>query len=255
MTRSGEDCVHTLIGAYVLDAVTDMERRAVQDHLVECDTCAAEAEELRATAARLGDAAVTTPPAGLREKVLAEVSRTRQDGPPNRRTESASRADPRRWAVAAAAVLILIMVAVGVTYGVQQSRLNDQRQRLAAATAQQNRMSAVLAAPDATVTANRSLTGGGRARMIVSRQLDRGVVVLAGLPAPRSGRVYELWLMKGSELSGAVPVRVLEPGQRATTALMSGVVGHDTFGISVEPPGGSDHPSPRSVYGALPLPA
>ncbi len=254
MTRSGEDSVHTLIGAYVLDAVTDIERRAVQAHLAECDTCAAEAVELRATAARLGDAAVSTPPAGLREKVLAEVSRTRQDGPSNRRPEGSGRLDARRWAVAAAAALVLIMVAVGVTYGIQQSRVDDQRRRAAAVTAQQDRLSAVLTAPDATVTANRSLVGGGRARMVVSRKLDRGVVVLADLPAPRSGRVYELWLMKGSELSSAVPVRVLDPGQHAATALMSGVVGHDTFGISVEPEGGSPHPSPGSVYGALPLP-
>ncbi|MGA8115948.1 MAG: zf-HC2 domain-containing protein, partial [Actinocatenispora sp.] len=57
--------VHTLIGPYALDAVTDIERAAVERHLATCPTCRAEVAELSATAARLGAATVTSPPPGL----------------------------------------------------------------------------------------------------------------------------------------------------------------------------------------------
>jgi anti-sigma factor RsiW len=57
-----DEQVHTLIGPYALDAVTDTERAAVERHLARCPTCTQEVAELRATAARLADTAATDPP-------------------------------------------------------------------------------------------------------------------------------------------------------------------------------------------------
>ncbi|MGH3714785.1 MAG: zf-HC2 domain-containing protein, partial [Micromonosporaceae bacterium] len=55
--------VHTLIGGYVLDAVDDVERAAVERHLLTCQECAADVAELREVAARLGEAASAPAPA------------------------------------------------------------------------------------------------------------------------------------------------------------------------------------------------
>ena len=46
--------VHTLSGAYALDALTEIERAGFARHLAECAVCATEVAEFRETAARLG---------------------------------------------------------------------------------------------------------------------------------------------------------------------------------------------------------
>ena len=70
--------LHTLAGAYALDALTEIERAGFARHMAECAACATEAAELTETAARMGAATALTPPPGLRGAVLAEISRTRQ---------------------------------------------------------------------------------------------------------------------------------------------------------------------------------
>jgi CheY-like chemotaxis protein len=69
---------HTPAGAYALDALSDIENRRFERHLTGCGTCALEVRGLRETSARLALAAAQTPPAGLRERVLAEAAQTRQ---------------------------------------------------------------------------------------------------------------------------------------------------------------------------------
>src|SRR2546429_2998612 len=95
--------VHTLVGAYALDAVDDVERAAVERHLRGCVACAAEAAELRATAARLVDAAAVAPPPRLREAVTARIRRTRQEAPRPGRPLPLPGAGPRRWRAVTAA--------------------------------------------------------------------------------------------------------------------------------------------------------
>ncbi len=69
--------IHSLVGAFALDAVDDLERAAVDRHLRECDACRIEVAELREAAARLADGAWSVPPPRLRENVLAAVATTR----------------------------------------------------------------------------------------------------------------------------------------------------------------------------------
>ena len=73
--------VHRAAGAYALDALPADERAAFEAHLDRCADCRAEVRELQATAARLGSTQAVAPPPQLRERVLAEVARTRQDAP------------------------------------------------------------------------------------------------------------------------------------------------------------------------------
>jgi anti-sigma-K factor RskA len=73
--------IHTLTGAYAVDALPDDEREMFEQHLLACDACAQEVTELQATAARLSDAAFELPPPSLRDRVLAEIDATRQEPP------------------------------------------------------------------------------------------------------------------------------------------------------------------------------
>lgn len=66
---------HTLMGAYALDAVNARERAAFDRHLRSCTQCHVEVAELRETAARLADAAPSSPPGRLRTSVLTAIGR------------------------------------------------------------------------------------------------------------------------------------------------------------------------------------
>ena len=65
--------IHTLAGAYALDALTEIERASFARHVAGCEACAVEVAELRETSSRLGGALSEPPPASLRVAVMAEV--------------------------------------------------------------------------------------------------------------------------------------------------------------------------------------
>ncbi len=75
---STDDDTRALLGAYALDAVDDVERRQVERLLERDAEAAREVAGLHATAALLGAAGATQPPAALRADVLAAIARTRQ---------------------------------------------------------------------------------------------------------------------------------------------------------------------------------
>ncbi|MFD7513162.1 zf-HC2 domain-containing protein, partial [Streptomyces sp. NPDC059853] len=74
--------VHTLSGAYALDALPAPEREEFERHLERCEPCAREVRELAATAARLAGAVALTPPPGMRDRVMRRIATVRQDPPP-----------------------------------------------------------------------------------------------------------------------------------------------------------------------------
>jgi len=73
--------VHTLSGAYAMDAVSYAERVRFERHLAGCDACRQEVRGLREATAALGSAAAVRPPDALRETVLHAARQTRQVPP------------------------------------------------------------------------------------------------------------------------------------------------------------------------------
>ncbi|GIL27921.1 anti-sigma factor [Actinocatenispora comari] len=241
-----DDQVHTLIGPYVLDALDEAERAAVTAHLAHCPSCAAEVAELRATAVRLADPTTADPPARLRDAVLAEARRTRQE-PPQLRDRRPGTHRWRRWVGAAAAAVVLVVAAVVVTSVVQQRRIDAARHTAAVAAARQRRIDAVLSAPDATVVPA-TLPGGARGRLVLSRQRDLGVVTLSGLPRLSGRHTYQLWLVVAGtpHNAGALPV-----GTAGASRVLTGVRSAAAFALSTEPAGGS--PRPTHLWATVPL--
>ncbi|WP_422770399.1 anti-sigma factor [Plantactinospora sp. WMMC1484] len=242
--------IHTLVGAYVLDAVDDLERAAFDRHLADCDSCAAEVGELRETAARLTDGAWSVPPPRLRTEVLAQVSRTRQDRP-GRLSGRDGRSALSRWrAVTAGAVAAAVLaVAAGVTgYLVQQQRVHDERAATVAARAELERVRDILDAPD-LVVGREGLAGGGRLSVFRSPAGDTAVVLLAGAPRVPDDRAYHLWLVEGSTPR---PAGVLAAGTGDDTVVLTGMSGSDAVAVTVEPATGSARPT-TDVLGSVPL--
>jgi anti-sigma-K factor RskA len=232
--------IHALAGAYALDAVSDSEREQFEQHMLSCEACSTEVAELRETAARLADGAWSTPPPRLRGAVLDQIHRTRQ-APPLPVAERPRTAVPRwrhRLAYALAAGVVAIAGAA-VTYDIQQDRLDRQRQVTADIEAQQARMQALLTSKDAVVRSG-PVTGGGQVTMVMSPSRNEGVVLLADAPTPGPDQAYQLWLIEGTT---PVSAGVLLPGHSSGTRLVTGVLGAQMLGVTLEPAAGSATPT------------
>jgi anti-sigma factor RsiW len=94
----GDHDLHTLAGAYVLDAVTGSERAAFAEHLAGCEQCRQEIREFREATARLGAAAAVDPRPEFKGAAMAAAGRIIQQAPSGRAgrspTAGPSRANP-----------------------------------------------------------------------------------------------------------------------------------------------------------------
>ncbi|GAB2574101.1 hypothetical protein Aab01nite_20850 [Paractinoplanes abujensis] len=235
--------IHTLVGAYVLDAVDDIERASFERHLRECESCRTEVDEFRETTAQLAHDTWSVPPPWLRENVLTEIARTRQAPPivPEAPVVTPVRGvSRRRWLISAAAAVVVAAAGAGSTvYAVQDQRVRDQREVAEAARLNEARVRQVLGASD-VVLSKRPVTTGGQVTVASSRLQNAGVVLLSADAAP-AGRVYQLWTIR----PGADPVSaaVLAQGQSADVVLVEGLPGAALVGVTLEPPNGSATPT------------
>lgn len=230
--------IHTLVGAYALDAVDDIERAAFDRHLRECETCRAEVAELQAAAARLADGTWSVPPPSLKESVLAEIATTRQVAPlaPARPGRPGSL---KLRLTAAAAAVVAAATAGTAVYVVQDQRVRHERAIAEAARSTDSRVRAILRSPDLVVQ-QKPLIGGGRVTVASSRLQDAGVILLAASTAPPPGKVFELWTL-GAQ--GAVAAGTTVPGQTAAVRVFEALPAWSQVGVTVEPDGGSAKPT------------
>lgn len=220
--------LHTLTGAYALDAVSDVDRAEFERHLGECAACRQEVAELRATGARLGAAAAVDPPPQLKLLVLADVARTRQLPPKVPVVRELGRA--KTWQVrsglfgAAAAAVVAVVLGVTTTSAPAPAPVDS-----------------VLSAPDAAAIQG---VGAGHATLVVSRSRNQAVLLASDLPALDAGHAYQVWLIgTGGARSAGLMTR--EASQRMLVADLPPDV--DRIGITVEPAGGSAGPTTPAV--------
>jgi anti-sigma-K factor RskA len=240
--------IHTLSGAYALDALTEIERAGFARHMAECEACAAEVAELTETASRLGGTASEAPPPRLRDAVLHEIRGTRQVTVG--RVEAAGHPDRalrrwRRWTAASVAAGVIAVGGVAAVGLVQERRLSDVRDQVSALEVERARVNAVLAAGDVRVR-SQAVAGGGTVTVAISPSLDDGVVLVSNLPTPRADKAYQLWLIRGSVPTSA---GIMAAGQGSGTTLLDSVTGVDMLGVTLEPATGSLAPTPPILAG------
>jgi anti-sigma-K factor RskA len=225
--------LHTLSGAFALDAVSHEEAAAFRNHLEECAACSQEVRELQAAAARMGEVETLLPPAALKARVLAAAERTTQKPPrvPFGHTDDRR---PRRWAprLAAAAAAAVIAIAGGV--GLSQLGDDDAAPPLAAPVVR------VFGADDARTA--EVTTSHGPVRVATSAERGEMAVDTSDLQTLDSGHVYQLWsIVDGTPVSVGV---LADPGRGAAMALP----GEGTeVAITVEPAGGSEQPTTEPI--------
>jgi len=247
---------HTLAGAYAMDAIAAPDRARFEAHLAKCEECAQEIASLREATARLAGATAMTPPADLKERVMAAAALTRQQPPVTSETEPAARVTvtagawlrtaawlralrwPGRLAVTAGALVAVLVLGAVVVFGVSDGTM---RQQLSQSQVSSQRIDAVLTARDATMMTG-PVRGGGIVTIVMSPSEHALVFTAAGLPPLPASRGYELWLIGPA---GDRPIAMLSQasGHMAGPLIASGLRAGDHLALTAGPPGGSSRPT------------
>ncbi|GAA1268690.1 anti-sigma factor [Kitasatospora nipponensis] len=243
--------LHTLTGAYAAHALPEAERRQFEGHLATCDACAQEVREFTATLARLGAAEALTPPPELKVRVMGRIGSVRQAapspsgpgaddgrpmGPDGRPVTGRGRAGRRAARFALAASVALAALLGGIAYQ-QHDQAHQARSQVAQLQEQQARFSSLLTAPDArTSTAS---AGAAVGTVVWSPSRGQAGFLASGLPALSEGKTYELWF----DDAGTMRPAGLLPASSGALLLSGPVNGAVGVGVTLEPAGGSPHPT------------
>jgi anti-sigma-K factor RskA len=231
MSGPGHEHWRDATGAYVLGALDETERAAFEEHLAGCPACRDEVDQLLPAVEALPisvDPVAPTP--ALRARIMAEVEREgsllaaagpEADRPGGWARDSARRFSwriPRLVPVAVAAALLM----VGIAIGVGASALNGEPERTVVAD--------VSGAPGATVQLE--LDG------------DEGMLMARGLPAPPSGRIYQVWLKRDGHAPAPTAALFVPSRDGAAMASVPGSLDDvDQVMVTDEPDGGSPQPT------------
>lgn len=219
--------LHTLSGAFALDALSSDEATQFRTHLEECAVCRQEVRELRAAAAQMGAVEAIAPPESLKVRVLATADRTPQKPP---KVSSLSQARGRRWAPRLAAAAAAVVVATAGAVGIAQIAGDDGGTSLQAGVVQ------VFESEDAHTT--EVDTSHGAVRVATSPERGEMAVDTSGLHTLDQGHVYQLWsIVDGTPTSVGV---LDDPGKGASMAMPEPGT---QVAITVEPAGGSERPT------------
>jgi len=221
--------MHTMVGAYALDAIDHREQVAFEAHLSSCPSCSDELIGFRATVERLGGATATTPPPQLRDAVLQIVAHTPQE----RRVIAMHRSERwrQRMPLLVAAASVLIAAGVGALYIGELNRSSQEDD--------------VIAAADASTSVER-LDSGTQVKVIASESMDSAVVVMNRVPALEANTNYQMWAI-GPEGAKSLGVMTADDIAEPTTRLVKGIDGVQSVALTVEPEGGSTQPTTKPL--------
>lgn len=261
-----------LAAGNALNALSPEDQRSFTAALIEHPEWASIVAEDAATAAVLArGVAQIAPPLGARGALLARIARTPQyplrpeapalaaqspdpdagdsavldldDAPvpveptPTDVVQTVARRTWMRGVFALAASIVLL-----VTLGFGAALVGQQLTRPPAVAA----LERIENAPDAR-TAGVTVEAGGQATAHWSESLGEAVLVTDGLPAPASGKTYQLWFVRGDKTIESAGLLSTDRDGEATSLLKGDVQAGDTIAVSVEPAGGSDQPTTTPI--------
>jgi anti-sigma-K factor RskA len=244
-TESSKSSIHTLSGAYVVDALDDAERAEFEEHLPGCPECLTEVAGLREAAATLAEDAAFTPPPALRAHVLASIKTVRPlppeiGAPAEAADEHSSNVltlRPRRFRWGTLAIAAAVIAILGIATVAQPWRSHPT-------TSNTSAIDQVMTADDATHV-KVQLPDGATATVFRSVAERKAAVVTEHMPAAPSGKVYELWLRNSS--GDMIPAGFMSGSGNRRQLLHGNAAKAEAAAISVEPNGGSEAPTSEPI--------
>lgn len=208
------------LAAYLLGSLDSKEAAQFERHLEGCEHCQEELRWLEPALHSLPEAVERQePPPQLRAALMAEVY---ADARPKPKRAPAPR---RRWLLKPAmgfAVLALLVAGI-VGYEVGRDGGDDKGGGASKIVRQINGM---------TVT--------------MIQEGDGGKLELAGVPQPPKDKVFEAWVERDGEVE-AVPALIVPDRHGHAETTIADMKGVETLMVTVEPRGGSDTPTGKTV--------
>jgi anti-sigma factor RsiW len=229
------------VGAYLLGALEPAEQAAFEGHLAGCPECRAAVEQLRVAANALPRSVepFAPPPAlkralmeAVREDAAAQRARERRPLLERLGLERLFSGVRPELAWVGAALLLAIGIALGAAVGQLSGGNDGSKDRVVAAMIDGSRIQNA----SATLTVPTDKTGPAQLRVM-------------GLPKPRPGQVYEIWLLRGNRPQPASLFNVDSKGNGV------GAIPDDLRGVSAvlvtrERTGGAQTPSEMPIISA-----
>ena len=238
---SDHEELESSVAAWVLGALEPGEAEAIRAHVESCATCREVVQRLRRVAGVLPlSVDEVTPPTRLRERVLASAgTRTAKPLPavqrPRPRPVPPRVGLARRMPVYAMAAVAVVALLLGVIVGQLAVRPSP--------------------APEVaryTLTGHQDMAGA-RATVIDLRADGVALVDFSGLPAPGTGRVYEVWLIPAKGQPVAAAVFVPDSNGARVVLINRALAGYSQMAVTNEAaPDGAAQPTQQpQLYGAL----
>ena len=243
---STEEHVVELLSGYALGCLDSDEKQQVERHLPGCASCQAELASYRQVVDVLPmGMALREPPPELKENLMAEARR--------RRSLPRSQAEPGLWArflrwlsgdtpgqrripLLSAASLVIIVLLIGSNFFLwQQVRSLQGKLPPAFSTVS---LKGTVASPDAS------------GLLVISANGAEGSLVVDNLAKLDADHEYQLWLNKDGQRSSGGTFSTNKTGYgllwvKSEQPLDS----YNTFGVTIEPTGGSPGPTGDKVLG------
>jgi len=210
------------IGAYLLDALPELEAEVFERHMLRCDECRRQVERLQPSVDALPRAVPQIPaPPGLKSRLMADVrAEVAEEAARDRAAHRRGSWRPSlSWAAAAACAVVVAFAG----YGVYQLAQGGSEQTVSA------------------MVDTHRLAQNASAQLDVLDDGDTAILHVEGLPSPGAGRVYQVWLKRGERFEPVSAFNVDAKGAGAA-AIPQGTHGADAVMVTRERAGGATQP-------------
>jgi len=229
------------IPAYALGALDTEEAAALESHLRTCESCREELAAYRATSDNLlMGFPPRNPSAALRRQL-------------QRRLPAAQKATrPRlQWSLSRAAVGIAIVLLLALNvFSISQVRALQRQQAELMDQMQNGQMALAMLSYSNTQTfpINEEKARGS---LLLDKEYNNAVLILRGLPAIPDNQTYQIWLITPNEdrvSAGLLRPQTDQPFIAEPIRSTQDLVNFVGVGMTVEPAGGSDHPTGMQIF-------
>jgi anti-sigma-K factor RskA len=232
VSQNGHEHHQEDVGAYLLGALEPAEQAAFEGHLASCHECRAEVDQLRMAADALPRSVEPfAPPPSLKRSLMEAV---RDDARPERRSLIERLGLDRLFTGARPALAMAgaaFVLVAGIAVGTQLSG-GGEGNRVVPGVVDRSRV------PQATASVTLPKDGNGLAQLRVT-----------GLPNPKPGQVYEIWLKRGDQLQPG-PLFSVDAGGNGAGAIPDDLGGVSTVLVTRERTGGAKVPSEPPIISA-----
>lgn len=234
-----EEHVGGLLPAYALGCLDEDELAAVRQHLSECEACRTDLATYQVVTDQLGLAVpMVEPSPRLKQRVMSGVKVKKQDiqpSPGRRNVGKLLQSFVFSWQMVA---VVAILALVGSNLFFWQQGRNPQTV---------NKPSGF---QYVTLTGT-AISPGASGMIVISGDGHSGTLIVQDLPPLEAGHQYQLWLVQNGKQTNGGVFSVMQGGYASIWVdSPQPLINYQSFGITIEPAGGSPQPTGAKVLGS-----